>query len=251
MHAQCTLLTADQIGSIGILQRASSAIDYFTLKSVGLISGFSSTKISVHDNCTVHVLDFKGRGSLPPMLLVHGLSSCAADYYPIIWFLQEECQRVIAVDLPGHGLSEVDVRMPLEGLEELMIRSITETIKKLNLGPCILVGNSLGGFISTKACLRMKGKVCGLVLLSPAGAPNSEEELHRMKSMFEMKTVSDASVFVDKMLGKSVPWGFRFIIGWFMRERARRPGVRAILNSVTINSRLSTGKYKYSRSREL
>lgn len=153
--------------------------------------------------------------------------------------LQYECRRVIAIDLPGHGLSEIDPSMTLDDIEELMVLSVKETIVQLNLNRCILVGNSLGGFIATRVSSRWRELVSGLVLMSPAGAPVTDVELLRMKQLFQMDTITDASSFVDKMLGQSVPFGFSFLIGWFMRERARRPGVRAILSNITIKSRLS------------
>ena len=62
-----------------------------------------------------------------------------------------------------------------------------------------------------------------------------------MKKLFQMNTILEASDFVDKMLGFSVPFGFRYIIGWFMRERSRRPGVQSILTDATIESKLSSG----------
>ena len=63
---------------------------------------------------TIHVLDFKGTGSLPPMLILHGISSCGADYYPLVRHLQKHSSRVLALDLPGHGLSVSSLDMSLK-----------------------------------------------------------------------------------------------------------------------------------------
>lgn len=238
----------DPIGSGTFLnknaQRASSLIDYFSLKTVGFISGFDSLYVSIGPY-KAHVLDFKGTGEIPPVVLVHGLSSCAADFYPLIRCLQSECQRVLAVDLPGHGLSGIDPNMSLDALEDLMCDAVMETIKQKKLGRCILVGNSLGGFIASRVTTKMEKNVCGLVLMSPAGAPNTDQELLKMKQLFQMDTITDASSFVDKMLGIDVPFGFRFLIGWFIRERSRRPGVRAVLSNVSIKSKLTTEELKH------
>ena len=40
-------------------EKAASAIDYFSLKSVGYISGFRSIKLPIFPNISAHVLDFK------------------------------------------------------------------------------------------------------------------------------------------------------------------------------------------------
>jgi len=63
---------------------------------------------------TIHVLDFKGTGSLPPMIILHGISSCGADYYPLVRHLQKHSSRVLALDLPGHGLSVSSLDMSLK-----------------------------------------------------------------------------------------------------------------------------------------
>ena len=161
------------------------------------MSGFASYKLRLERSlCDVHVLDFKGQGELPPVLLVHGLSSCAADFYPIVRSLQAECQRVVALDLPGHGMSNFDVETDIE---TMMIDSVRLTIEKLGIKGCVLIGNSLGGFISIRVASQYKGHVRGLVLLSPAGAPNTDEELKRMKKLFTMETITDASSFVDQV----------------------------------------------------
>ena len=137
-----------QHGSIGSFQpfaASANAIDHFTLKTVGFISGFKSYKLRLHEHpYETHILDFEGNGELPPIVLVHGLSSCAADFYPLVRSLQSESRRVICVDLPGHGLSEIDPNIDLETVEKWMVEAVREAIIKLENRRCILFGNSLG-----------------------------------------------------------------------------------------------------------
>jgi pimeloyl-ACP methyl ester carboxylesterase len=52
-----------------------------------------------------------------------------------------------------------------------MLESIKSVIIKENIKECILIGNSLGGFIATRFASKWPKLVAGLVLLSPAGAP--------------------------------------------------------------------------------
>jgi pimeloyl-ACP methyl ester carboxylesterase len=53
--------------------------------------------------------------------------------------------------LPGHGLTEVAGETNnLRSIEEISVSAIKEVIVQLKLGKCILIGNSLGGFIATK-----------------------------------------------------------------------------------------------------
>lgn len=48
------------------------------------------------------------------MLILHGISSCGADYYPLVRHLQKHSCRVLALDLPGHGLSVSSLDMSLK-----------------------------------------------------------------------------------------------------------------------------------------
>ena len=138
------------VGTFRPFAASANAIDHFTLKTVGFISGFKSYKIRLHEHpYETHILDFQGYGELPPIVLVHGLSSCAADFYPLVRSLQSESRRVICVDLPGHGLSEIDPNTNLETVERWMVEAIREAIVKLECGRCILFGNSLGTLFSS------------------------------------------------------------------------------------------------------
>ena len=125
---------------------SAKAIDHFTLKTVGFISRFKSCMIKLHSEhpYETHILDFEGSGELPTIILVHGLSSCGADFYPLVRSLQGECRRVVCIDLPGHGLSQIDPNTGLETVERWMVEAVREAIIKLNCGRCILFGNSLG-----------------------------------------------------------------------------------------------------------
>jgi len=245
-------------GKGGLLSKnAVKAMDYFALKSVS----FSSSKVKsrvipirINSLETVHFLDFEGSGSLPPIILIHGISSCAADYYPIIRKFQSECKRVIALDLPGHGLSSAHSTMSFEELENRMVEAVERCAEECQISKteqCIVLGNSLGGFVACRFTVKNPTLVCALALVSPAGAPLTPEELIEMKKLFQMETLKDAATFVETVLGRPrFPlslFGVRHAIGWFCRERAKQPSVLRILNEATIKSRLRTHELKKIR----
>src|SRR4051794_30399286 len=58
---------------------------------------------------TVRVLT-RGPHGDPPVLLVHGYSSDATDWDPIVGDLLDAGRRAVAVDLPGHGGSTLQHR---------------------------------------------------------------------------------------------------------------------------------------------
>jgi pimeloyl-ACP methyl ester carboxylesterase len=188
----------------------------------------------------LHVLNFKGSGTLAPVVLLHGISSCASDYYPLIMFLQTKCSRVIAIDLPGHGKTVVRKDCTLSELENLMIAGVDICLKKLKVGQCTLIGNSLGGFVAAKYASLHSNNLRSLVLISPAGAPLTKDELDAMRKIFRMETFDDALKFLDVVFGRQrLPIGMRQVISLACRARARRPSVQRILQEATISTRLS------------
>ena len=259
-------------------QKAMNFIDYFALSGLSLMERRHMTsrylvvkkRIGTADgNSTedqrIHLLDFEGQGTLPPIIILHGICSCGADYYPLIRQLQRNSRRVVALDLPGHGLSVSNLDMTLEQMVELSVEAVQQCVDEIHpvrqgattdstpatsthfsssssSSPLlespssdrpILLGNSLGGFVATKCAASGAIDLGGLVLMSPGGAPLSHDELNRVHDIFGMKTLGDASRFVERVLGKEdndLPFGVRHVLGWAARERSLRPSVQRIFN---------------------
>jgi pimeloyl-ACP methyl ester carboxylesterase len=110
----------------------------------------------------MNVLDI---GEGPPLLLVHGLSGCWQNWLENIPFFARD-HRVIAVDLPGFGASQ----MPAH---EISMSAYAETLdallSELDVDSVRLVGNSMGGFIGAELAISYPARVERLVLVSAAG----------------------------------------------------------------------------------
>jgi len=148
---------------------------------------------------------------------------------------------VIALDLPGHGYTKANIEQSLSELEGLMVLALETCLKKLKVGKCHLLGNSLGGFVACKFASRHASKLHSLVLVSPAGAPLSDKELEEMKKLFTMQTLGDSMAFLERVLGKQkgLPFGLRHLAGWACLVRSRRPSVKRILQEATIQNRIT------------
>jgi pimeloyl-ACP methyl ester carboxylesterase len=105
-------------------------------------------------------------GDGPPILFVHGLSGCWQN-----WLIQltelAASHRVIAVDLPGFGASELPAR-------EISIPGYAVFLDRVCdlLGveePLTVVGNSMGGFVAAELAIAVPERVDRLVLVSAAG----------------------------------------------------------------------------------
>jgi len=125
------------------------------IRTVTVSSALGETPVSYVD-----------QGEGPPVLLVHGLGGSWRNWLENIPFLSDS-HRVVALDLPGFGLSPMPggpISMAAYG--ELILR-FSDAV---GLGPeTRLVGHSMGGFISTEALTTEPGRFSRLSLISAAG----------------------------------------------------------------------------------
>ncbi|WP_158283014.1 alpha/beta fold hydrolase [Nocardioides silvaticus] len=108
----------------------------------------------------VHVADHGGPPGAPVLLCVHGLGASAVSWGRFADALTSD-HRVLAVDLPGHGLSpragrSVAVRDNARLLHEVLAA----------VGPAVLVGHSMGGALAMLQASSRPAHVRGLVLLA-------------------------------------------------------------------------------------
>jgi pimeloyl-ACP methyl ester carboxylesterase len=84
-------------------------------------------------------------GSGPPLVLLHGVSLSAAAWAPL--FAERHGFRLLAVDLPGHGLSD-PVRYRRGRVREHAHRLIDDILDRLGLDQVPVIGHSLGGMFA-------------------------------------------------------------------------------------------------------
>ena len=107
----------------------------------------------------------RGAQSGTPVLFIHGFGGDLDNWLFNIDALAEK-YPVVALDLPGHGQSEV--RLPGPGLQD-MARFVGQFLQALNLNAVHVVGHSLGGALGTRLALDDPGRVQSLTLISSAG----------------------------------------------------------------------------------
>lgn len=97
----------------------------------------------------------------PTMLLIHGFAGDATTFAALGAGLARAGLRVVAVDLPGHGLTEVAA--PDAEALTAAIAAFAATLP----GPLHLVGHSLGAVVVTQLAARIGAS--SLTLIAPAG----------------------------------------------------------------------------------
>ena len=104
-----------------------------------------------------------GEGS--PIVFVHGLAGAWQNWLENLPHFART-HRVIALDLPGFGSSPMpdwDITIPNYG------RFVRDFCERIGVDRCVIVGNSMGGFIASEVAIAEADRVSKVVLVSAAG----------------------------------------------------------------------------------
>ncbi len=127
--------------------------------------------LSVHD-CPVHYLLW-GEAGRPGLLFVHG-GAAHAHWWSFIAPLFTPEYRVAAIDLSGHGDSGRRDAYPREIWSDEVIAVAQDAEFE---GPPIVIGHSMGGFVTISTAARYGDRLAGAVVLdSPVRRPDPEAE---------------------------------------------------------------------------
>ncbi|HJU78329.1 MAG TPA: alpha/beta fold hydrolase [Nitrososphaeraceae archaeon] len=151
----------------------------------------SDLKFTRINNIRVRYLD-RNRSRIP-LLLLHGLGGSIESWTNNVSSLSTKF-RVIALDLPGFGLSD---KPKLSYSINFYVSFIEAFIKRIKLSRLFIVGSSLGGHVAVEFALQNRNIVDKLVLISPAGSlPKSfkgTKELKRYIRIVNAKSPKDVS----------------------------------------------------------
>lgn len=169
-------------------------------------------------------LVFDGPGALPPLVVVHGWASTGVHYVLTARRLERHVERLLLPDLPGHGWSEA----PPDLSPASAMRSLIETLDSLVDRPAVLLGSSLGGLAATRYALSRPERVCGLVLVSPFGAPLATPESQALRELVRARTPLDTKRFLDRMAGR--PQRRNWLFAPEMWRILNRPALQQLLD---------------------
>lgn len=196
----------------------------YGLSAVGVRSRYVETAIARH-----HVYDAPGKGTLPPIVVLPGLTDSAATTVPMLSTLRAKSRRVLIVESAGHGLSK---EAHGEYSTTRHLESITAALDQLLSPdePAVIVGNSLGGATAFHYASVRPERVRALFLTSPGGAPLDADTIAAVRRMFAMRTVAEAREFIDLVFAKRPP--LAPLLAWILRSHAASPAVADILRTV-------------------
>ncbi|HEY7771831.1 MAG TPA: alpha/beta hydrolase [Marinagarivorans sp.] len=107
------------------------------------------------------------------VFVVHGLFDHVGLYQPAVRYLLDQGYSVVAIDLPGHGLSdgEATVIDSFDNYADVLAECVNYFASRIQ-GPAYALGQSTGGAVVLNHCFRAakRGKPCpykGIILLAP------------------------------------------------------------------------------------
>lgn len=158
-------------------------------------------------------------GSGEPLVLIHGIGHRWQGWRPVIGRIEDQ-REVIALDLPGFGLS----RMPPPGTPA-GVPSLTDLVSgfldELELERPHVAGNSLGGWISLE--LARRGRVRTACGFSPAGFQSRAESRFSYSSLWLARRASRRLDGHVERLARS-PLAIKLAFGQLTAHPERIPG---------------------------
>lgn len=132
------------------------------------------------------ILDYKNAaifytdsGKGPAVVLIHGFLENTTMWNVIIPELSQR-NRVIAIDLLGHGKSDC---IGYTHSMELFAETLEAVLKKVRIRKCVLVGHSLGGYVALAFAEKHPKRVKGLCLMnSTSNEDTADRKLLRTRA---------------------------------------------------------------------
>jgi len=123
-----------------------------------------------YKNIQIH---YTSHGSGSVVVLLHGFLESSTMWKAIIPILAKK-NRVISVDLLGHGLSE---NLSYVHTMEAQAKMVKAVLDKLHLRRYTLIGHSMGGYVTFAFASVFPYNIKQLVLMNSTALPDSKERL--------------------------------------------------------------------------
>ena len=142
----------------------------------GLTSEYKDTFVPIGPNAVIRTLIFEpeedvGTEELLPLVMIHGFGAGIFQFYKNLDHLHSK-RRVFAFDLPGFARStRINFSPDAEAAEEEFVAAIEKWRENVGLEKFIILGHSLGAFLSCSYAMKYPSRVRHLILNDPWGFP--------------------------------------------------------------------------------
>jgi pyruvate dehydrogenase E2 component (dihydrolipoamide acetyltransferase) len=187
-----------------------------------------------------------GPPDAPPLVFLHGFGGDLLTWHFCLVAFTSRF-RVIALDLPGHGRSTMDVG---SGTLAEMVDWVEAALDALAIDRAHVVGHSMGGKIAIALALAHPARLASLSLISPAGlgGPFDLALLHRL---LDCATPETAIAVAERLVGTGSPaliGSLAKALGGVQDKSAQRRAFAALLgNAATIGESLGATGVPWQR----
>lgn len=127
-----------------------------------------------------HTVNYRVSGSGPVLVLLHGFLESMVIWDDFARALSKT-NKVVLIDLPGFGKTDV---FSENHSMEFMADTVEAVLKSENITYCLLVGHSMGGYVSLAFAKKYTHRLKGLVLFhSHAGADDEQGKINRNRTI--------------------------------------------------------------------
>ena len=163
----------------------------------------------------------KGKDTL---VLIHGLGADKDTWLQLAKYLTKN-YRIIALDLPGHGLSTQDFSINYS--VEVQAQCINELLRTLKIQQVHMIGSSMGGAIATKLTYMHPEIVSSLILIDSYGVFKTPSYVYKLADelgynpMLEINTKDDYKKMMSLAMIKPpfIPGFMLDVLAEDMKER--------------------------------
>jgi len=149
-------------------------------------------------------LNVRVQGSGEPLLLVHGFTGSCLSWGEDLISGLAQAHQVVAVDLVGHGQSDMSPDLERYRMEE-MLQDLGQVLDALSIEKARWLGYSMGGRIALAGAVRNPSRISSLILesASPGLAGESERKARRRadEALAEGILRGGMEAFVDHWMG--------------------------------------------------
>ncbi|OQW46110.1 MAG: hypothetical protein A4S09_16885 [Proteobacteria bacterium SG_bin7] len=197
-------------GCTGVEKITPSQYSKKTSRTITSLPNLVNGRVQIA-NWKNHKIRFEefGHGSEEPIVFIHGWS-CDSSFWNFQVNEFSARQRVITIDLPGHGKS--DHPSFLKYSIEEFAEAINEVFETASIRKAILVGHSLGGVVVRQFYRKFPDKVLALVIADSDLAPWPKESIDYVRKLAgRLKTSSYKKVIAEEIDGMFAPSTSEFL----------------------------------------
>jgi pimeloyl-ACP methyl ester carboxylesterase len=178
--------------------------------------GMESRSIEL-ESCVLHYFEYPHPTPRGTIVLVHGLGTSSSTWLKILPILIKN-HRVIALDLPGFGFSDLKPGKSFCTMSEHRA-ALSTLVEHVTQSPFTLVGQSFGGWLSVRYAAEHPRRITRLILINTAGIYYRGVE--DLRELFAIETTADMRRLLDALWYR-YPWYFKPFTTAIFRDLSQR-----------------------------